>query len=158
MRLSVTRPMIFGIFLAIAITLSQPHLAFGAGQSFGRWAALMLLGCTNNTLFAALDFWVWTKPAISKLPFNSFGRHTDARTMGICRKQNLGSAMLGGRWGMESRDYSQDTGPFRSKGQSTDYDSYSCRRKYSTCPFLWWECGFRIQAIRARIRPSGPRF
>jgi hypothetical protein len=37
MRLSGgTRPIIFGFILAIGITLIQPHLAFGAGQSFGR--------------------------------------------------------------------------------------------------------------------------
>ena len=37
MRLSgSTRPMIFGFILAIGITLTQPYLAFGAGQSFGR--------------------------------------------------------------------------------------------------------------------------
>jgi len=40
--------------------------------SVGR-IALTLLGWTDNTLFAALDFWVWTKLAISKLPlFSSF--------------------------------------------------------------------------------------
>ena len=37
MRLSdSTGPMIFGFILAIGITLTQPYLAFGAGQSFGR--------------------------------------------------------------------------------------------------------------------------
>ena len=37
MRLSdSTRPIIFGFILAIGITLIQPYLAFGAGQSFGR--------------------------------------------------------------------------------------------------------------------------
>ena len=37
MRLSgSTRPIIFGFILAIGITLPQPYLAFGAGQSFGR--------------------------------------------------------------------------------------------------------------------------
>jgi hypothetical protein len=37
MRLSgSTRPIIFGFILAIGVTLTQPYLAFGAGQSFGR--------------------------------------------------------------------------------------------------------------------------
>jgi hypothetical protein len=37
MRLSDgTRPIIFGFIFAIGITLTQPYLAFGAGQSFGR--------------------------------------------------------------------------------------------------------------------------
>ena len=37
MRLSgSTRAIIFGFILAIGITLIQPYLAFGAGQSFGR--------------------------------------------------------------------------------------------------------------------------
>jgi hypothetical protein len=31
-----TRRMIFGFILAIGVTLAQPYLAFGAGQSFGR--------------------------------------------------------------------------------------------------------------------------
>jgi hypothetical protein len=31
-----TSPIIFGFILAIGITLTQPYLAFGAGQSFGR--------------------------------------------------------------------------------------------------------------------------
>jgi len=31
-----TRRMIFGFILAIGVTLTQPYLAFGAGQSFGR--------------------------------------------------------------------------------------------------------------------------
>ena len=37
MRLSgSTRPTIFGFILAIGMTLTQPYLAFGASQSFGR--------------------------------------------------------------------------------------------------------------------------
>ena len=37
MRLAAsTRPIILGFVLAIGITLPQPYLAFGAGQSFGR--------------------------------------------------------------------------------------------------------------------------
>src|SRR5262249_44317486 len=36
MRLSrTTRPMIFGLILAIGITLTLPHFAFGAARSFG---------------------------------------------------------------------------------------------------------------------------
>ena len=31
-----TRRMIFGFILAIGVTLAQPYVAFGAGQSFGR--------------------------------------------------------------------------------------------------------------------------
>jgi hypothetical protein len=37
MRLSgSTKAIIFGFILAIGITLTQPYLVFGAGQSFGR--------------------------------------------------------------------------------------------------------------------------
>jgi hypothetical protein len=34
--LVITKPMIFGFFLATGISLTQPYLALGAGRSFGR--------------------------------------------------------------------------------------------------------------------------
>ena len=98
------------------------------------------------------------KPAISKLPFNSFSLHTNARTKGTCRKQNLGSPCWvdGGVWssGIIARILDRS----EARGRALIMIHTIAVGNILLALFLWWECGFRIQAIRARIRPSGPRF
>ena len=53
MRLSRTssRPMIFGLILAIGITLTLPHFTFGAARSFG--GSGRFRGATIHRPFAA---------------------------------------------------------------------------------------------------------
>jgi hypothetical protein len=61
MRLSGSRPIIFGFILAFGITLTLPHVAFGAARSFGGSARFR--GSTINR-----------QHSFSR-PFNRFGLH-----------------------------------------------------------------------------------
>ena len=70
MRLSRTsRPMIFGLILAIGITLTLPHFAFGAARSFG--GSGRFRGATIHRPFAAHssgDFRRFGAPVIQRQP------------------------------------------------------------------------------------------
>ena len=54
MRLSGST--IFGFILAIGITLTQPYLAFGAGQSFGRSGSVGVSGMHGQHPFRGFGF------------------------------------------------------------------------------------------------------
>ena len=70
MRLSRTsRPLIFGLILAIGITLTLPHFVFGAARSFG--GSGRFRGATIHRPFAARssgDFRTFGAPVIRRQP------------------------------------------------------------------------------------------
>jgi hypothetical protein len=51
-----TRGMIFGFILAIGVTLTQPYLALGAGQSFGRSGSVGVSGMHGQHPFRGFGF------------------------------------------------------------------------------------------------------
>ena len=62
---SSSRPMIFGLILAIGITLTLPYIAFGAARSFG--GSGRFRGATIHRPFAA-DFRRFGAPVIQRQP------------------------------------------------------------------------------------------
>ena len=72
---SRTRPIIFGLILAIGITLTLSHFAFGAARSFG--GSGRFRGSTIHRTFGAAHssggFRRFGAPVIQRHPFNGFG-------------------------------------------------------------------------------------
>ena len=114
--------MIFGFILAIGVTLTQPYLALGAGQSFGRSGSVGVSGMHGQHPFRGFGF------------FGEDGLSDQGDQVIILQQSQPAPTAeptepaenriyVQPRWvvaGMECRSYSQDTGAFRSKRQSID--------------------------------------
>jgi hypothetical protein len=136
MRLSGrTRPMIFGFgfILAIGITLTVPHFAFGASRSFGG------PGRFRGSTIHRQHFFSRPFNRFGLVPFNGFGGLgvvgvDDEQPVTLCSSFNRQQppnlvnlpqtkftfSRVGWTVGMECRSYSQDTGPIRSTRKSVD--------------------------------------
>ena len=124
MRVSRSRPIVFGFIFAVGITLSLPYLAFGAGPPFGGSARFRAPKIHRERFvshpFHRLDFWVWARSARSQSSlFNSFCLQQPPDRENLPQTE-FTFRHAGWTVGTEWRSYSQDTGSTQSKRLSVD--------------------------------------
>ena len=126
MRLSSnTRPLIFGLILAIGIPLTSPYLAFGAAHSFGgsrRFGGGSTMHRQHSFSRPFHGFGLFGVDGVDEQPVIIFSNFSLQQLPNPENRSQTEFTFSHAGWraDMECRSCSQDTGPIRSKRRSVD--------------------------------------